>query len=84
MINPLLAKVYGIILENKLAFGLKVKVSELKAKRVLEGSTQQQTTSLRLRSFWRNAAMINPISYVALWTLEMLSIQFLEITYGIY
>ena len=26
--------------------------------------------------------MINPISFVALWTLERLSIQFLEITLG--
>lgn len=37
-------------------------------KRVLEGNTQQWATSLRLGSLWRNAAMINPISFVVLWT----------------
>ena len=43
--------------------GLKVKVSELKAKRVLEDITQQLTTSLRLGSLWKSVVMINPISF---------------------
>ena len=49
-------------------YGLKVKVRGINAKWVLEGTTQQRTTSLRLGSLWRNAIMINPISFVALWT----------------
>jgi len=73
MINPLLARLYG----------LKVKVSRIKAMRVLEYTTQQQTTLLCLGSVWRNVVMINPISFVALWSLERLSIRFLETNFRI-
>jgi len=79
MISPLLAMLYGIILEKKLSIWL-----ESEGKRILQSSTQQKTTSLCLGSLWRNAAMINPISFVALWTLERLSIRFLETIFGKY
>ena len=63
MISPLLAKLYGIILEKKISIWL-----ESEGKQVLEGITQQQTTLLRLGSLWRSAAMTNPISFAVLWT----------------
>ena len=58
MISTLLAKLYGIILENKIIIWL-----ESEGKRVLEDNTQQQTTSLCLGSLWRNVVMINTISF---------------------
>ena len=82
MISPLLAKLLVLFWKGRSAFGLKVKVSRLKAKRVLEGITQQRNTLLRLGLLWRSAAMINSISFAALWTLERISIQYLETTYG--
>ena len=69
--------------KRRSAYGLKVKVSGIKAKWDLEGITQQQTTLLCLGSLWRSDTMINPISFVALWTLERLLTRFLKITYGI-
>ena len=41
MISPLLAKLYGIILENKINNGQKVKVKGIKAKSILEYIIQQ-------------------------------------------
>ena len=63
MISPILAKLYDIILEKKIDRWL-----ESEGKWDLEGNTQQQTTLLRLGSLWRSVVMINPISFVALWT----------------
>ena len=83
MISPLLAKLYSLFWKRRSTDGLKVKVSGLKVKRVLEGNTRQRTTSLRLRSLSRSVVMLYQISFAAFWTLERLSIWYLEIIYGI-
>ena len=83
MISPLLAKLYGIILEKKISIWLE---SEGKRAKGQAGFRRKHSTTdhlVTLRIIVRSVVMINPISFVSLWTLERLSIQYLEISYGI-
>ena len=50
MISPILAKLYGIILENNINKWLEMVGKRIKAKQVLEGIIQPRTTSLHLGS----------------------------------
>ena len=59
MIIPLLAKLYGIILENKIKKGLEMEDKQVKGQVGLEGIIQPWTTSLRLGSLQRNVVIIS-------------------------
>ena len=82
-INPLFAKLYGIILENKLSIWLESEGKRAKGK---AGFRRQHSTTnhlVTLRIIVEECRNVNPISSVALWILERLSIRLVEITYGI-
>jgi len=82
MISHILAKLYGLIQEKSLTFGLRTRVKELKGKLVLGGITQPSTTLPPLGSSQRNATIVKLISFVVLWTLEKLSTLSPEISFG--
>ena len=83
MISPLLAKLYGIILEKKINKWLEMEGKLAKGQASLEGIIQPQNTSLCSKSLQRNVIVIILTYFVALWILEEILIQCLEITYGI-
>ena len=84
MINPLLDNLYGIILEKKINEWLEMKGKRAKGQvGFIKPIIQPWTTSLHLGSLPRNAVIISLTYFVALWILENILIQYLEITCGI-
>jgi hypothetical protein len=83
MINPLLAKLYGIIWEKRLAYDQKDMEKELKAKPYLEAIIQLWTIFLRLGSLWRSVAIIKPIFCVVSLTLENILTRCPRLIFGI-
>ena len=84
MIIPLLAKLYGIILEKKLSIWLE---SEGKWAKGEAGFRRKHSTTdhlVTLRIIMEECRNDKSNLFVALWTLERLLIRYLEITYGIY
>ena len=67
MINPLLAKLYGIILQKKINKWLEMEGKRAKGQEVLEGIIQPRATSLHLGSLQRNVVIISLTYFVALW-----------------
>ena len=59
MISPLLAKLYGIILEKKINGWIEMESKRAKGQVGLEGIIQPWTTSLRLGSLQRNVVIIS-------------------------
>ena len=83
MINPLLAKLYGIILEKKINEWLEMEGKQAKGQAGFRRKHSTTDHLLRLGSLWRSVVMISLISCVALWTLENTLIRCLEMTHGI-
>ena len=82
MISPLLAKLYGIILEKKINIWLE---SEGKWAKGQAGFRKHHSTTdhlITLRIIMEECRNDKSISFATLLTLERLSIRYLEITFG--
>jgi hypothetical protein len=84
MINPILAKLYGSILEKKISIWLEIHGKRAKGQEsVLEVIIQLWTTLSHLGSLQRSVATIKPISFVVSLTLGKLLTLCLGLTFGI-
>jgi hypothetical protein len=83
MISPILAKLYGIILEKKISIWLESHGKRAKGQPGLGDIIQLWTILLPLGSLQRSSAILKPIFFVVLLTLEKLLTWFLGKTFGI-
>jgi hypothetical protein len=83
MISPILAKLYGSILEKKISIWLESHGKRAKGQPVLEVIIQPWTTLSHLGSLQRSVTTIKPISFVVSLTLGNILTLFLGPTFGI-
>jgi len=82
MTSHILAKLYGLILENKIEIGLVAMIKELKGNMVLGETILLSTISSLSASFPRNVARVKVIYFVAFWTSENPLTFFPGISFG--